>query len=128
MAHRSGIYAVFGIFALLMLIGALLTASRNIVADDDTPTGLPEQIHEFKDNWQIFTVWFVDPVNGDSFWDIPKSFEDDGNIVARRYLTKVGTEHFCVDQVNQGFTQSYCVPFSNIAYIEFLPGNIESGH
>ena len=67
-----------------------------------------------------FVITFVTPVaEGRSYWRIPGDIEDEGNVIARRFVREIGDNYICVDEIGQGATTAICVPFTNIAYITF---------
>jgi hypothetical protein len=68
-----------------------------------------------------FTIVFIkQPLSPEVWWTIPKDFKDEkGNLTGRRLVREIGDDYICINDAGQGEVFVTCVPFSNIASIEF---------
>lgn len=67
-------------------------------------------------------IRFVSPTSGENIgWYIPDKLKEDEQEVGQRVLREIGDDYICVDEIGQGLTNVYCVPFSNISYINYYP-------
>lgn len=117
---RALVVAVAGLAVIIGILGPRLSGSVSVA--QDRMTNLRGLLQELADDDASFLVRFTTPMSEDrSYWRIPGNIEEDGNIIGRRFVREIGDDYICVDEIGQGATFALCVPFTNIAYVEFIP-------
>lgn len=104
-------------FLSILLVGMIILSTSTSQAQENI-SSLSAAIKEHYDNVTPMYIHFVVPINGDDFWQVPFDFmNDNGATIAWRVIRDIEDDYIYIEQVNQGYTQSYWIPFSNIAYI-----------
>ena len=118
--HVAQTMAVFMVILAGVIINGLVTPGGVSSAQNNART-MRELLQQLVDDHIRFLVWFVTPVSEDRpYWDVPGELEYEGNIMGRRLVREIGDDYLCVDEIGQGATFTICVPFTNIAYVDFL--------
>lgn len=101
---------------LIIVVGNEIKVS--LAQDANNASNLNTLILKLNNTKAGFYVVFKTSVIGSDSWSVPETFEDkSGNIIGKRVLGEIGSDYFCTDEINQGYTSQQCVPFDNIAYI-----------
>ena len=110
------------ITAIVSFFVVALGASTQIGTNMSGESNLQTLFETFKQNNQEVFVTFVEPQTGESYvWTIPEEVGSglDG-FISRRVWGDIGTDYFCTQTLNEGFTSVDCVPYTNIYTINYL--------
>jgi len=121
---RHVVKVVMGTVIALVIAVAIysLGSPRSVSKAQDVAVGFAGLLQQLVDDEIAFVITFVTPVTEDrSYWMIPGDIEHEGSVIGRRFVREIGDNYICVDEIGQGATTAICVPFTNIAYINFTP-------
>lgn len=110
---------VAGLVSALLVVGILYSPILPIShGQSEEIDSLADYFIELRDsNTQVY-IEFISPIDEIPGWAVPEDFTNDADeIIARRIIGKIGEDFVCIDSIGQGFTVTYCIPFSNIAFI-----------
>ena len=111
-----------GILGLVVLVSLLLNLRySSTTAQETTRSNLSEYIKSLYETDSNFYIGFVTPIGDDRGWEVPSRIEDDGTLIGVRDIAEIGTDFICIVERFTGFDEFWCVPFSNIAYINHYP-------
>lgn len=110
------------VLILTILVLALSTATMEIKAQNKDAR-MRTLLQQLNADDASFLVGFTVPVTTYHYWQLPGDIEYEGNIIGRLLIREIGDDYMCVDDIGQGITTIFCVPFSNIAYIQHYPYN-----
>ena len=106
---------ILAILAILSLLSFRLSLAQN------KGYGLRDLIQHLVDNKMDIYLQFSHPTSeGRSDWTIPEDIEYEGKVAGRRVFEEVGDDYICAKEIGQGIINVYCVPFSNIAYVNYF--------
>ena len=107
---------------MLVFMVALLVLSTSTTSKADNNT---QSMHELLTNLtaQNVTLYleFIHPVAGQAAWFVPDKVTVDGQEVGQRRIKEIGSDYLCVTEGDIGLTNDYCIPFSNLAYVNYYP-------
>jgi hypothetical protein len=108
------------VLSVLAFYGIDANNSRLKAQDNDSSMSL--LLENLDSDGIPFVLNFVTPVSNESTaWLLPSDIEDEGNVLGHRQVREISDEYICVDQIGQGATDVFCIPFSNVAFISYNP-------
>jgi hypothetical protein len=104
---------VISCVALILAVAGSSTAQQNEISNMRV---LLERL--LVENDFSIEIRFISSVSaGRMSWIIP-DYGQGGT--GERYLSEIGDDYICAEEIGAALIQVYCVPFSNIAYINYV--------
>ena len=117
--HKTNYKTILALGLLLAVAIIGLSTTREVIKAEDSDARMRTLLQRLDDNGVSFVISFVMPIVTDTYWRLPGEIKDGGNIIGRRFIREIGDDFICIDEIGQGATDHFCVPFSNIAYIDY---------
>ncbi len=97
-----------------------LNAGMKTVHADSDSRNIKSMLEMLVAENTTIAIVFREPVSQDSSgWVIPGDILDGNNIIGRRIVKEIGDDYLCVDEIGQGATLVYCLPYTNILYLTY---------
>jgi hypothetical protein len=107
---------------VLVFIGVLLVHSTSAISKaDDNTRNMAELLTSLSAQDVTLYLEFVHPVAGQAAWFVPDKITVDGQDAGQRQLKEIGTDYVCITENGIGLRNDYCIPFSNLAFVNFYP-------
>ncbi|MEZ4670975.1 MAG: hypothetical protein R3E39_23985 [Anaerolineae bacterium] len=118
-------HIIVGIAILGFVILAIIVSDNKVIAQSQNERQTFSDYLSYLDKERIpFYLGFDTPILGDSGWDIPDRYEENGVIYGGKRLSQIGEDFICIEEWGQGITTIYCIPFSNISSVQHYPGAV----
>lgn len=107
--------------ALIVVVNSVFGNLSHTVNAEDNDSTLAYLIQELANEEVTIFLEFDTPVAGQNAWFIPEDLSVDEQFAGRRLLGEIGEDYICIEEIGVGLQTTYCVPYSNIAYVSFNP-------
>jgi hypothetical protein len=107
--------------SILLLIAFLFTqVISHTKAADNLASNMSQLLKQLNDNKKPILFQFVVPIVADeTLWSIPSNTQNSEDEISR-YISSVGDDYVCFDELAGQAYSIRCTPFSNIASISYL--------
>jgi hypothetical protein len=112
---------VVGLLMILtFVIGVFAYSSYTLYGQEESTRAFRDHLQELRDNNRSAYIGLVapSPLDDSPGWAVPEDFTNEaGGIIGRRIIGEIGEDFVCIDNIGQGYTITFCIPFTSIAYI-----------
>ncbi len=108
---------------MLVIVASAVSLVGSSRAQETPKRNLRALLEKLEKDKRGFTIEFVKPPLGasEAWWSIPKDLKDDkGHLIGRRLIREIGDDYICIDEPGQSVVFVTCIPFSNVADIEYF--------
>lgn len=111
---------------VVALLGFAFTISFHdlgqVNAQEGDKKNFAAYLQRLVDENYVISLWFANPVNGKDWWELPTALKDENGVETQWERVKdIGEDYICIDQSGIGASFIFCVPFSNITFLEHYP-------
>ncbi len=114
------LYHLIGIIVIVIFILLLLINNGATVAEGNRKNlNMHDLIQNLADKNYSMYFAFVTPYAEEKGWVVPDDIKTDGRIVGQIQIREIGEDHVCINMIGDGIVDVHCIPFSNIASINY---------
>lgn len=111
---------VLALSVLLLIVFLFTQVISHTKAADNTTSNMSQLIKELNDTKKQILFQFTVPlVANETTWNVPSDSRNSDDQVSR-YISSVGEDYVCFDELAGQAYSIRCTPFSNIASISYL--------